>query len=154
PLSDLPRFARAQRLPAARHPVGRGRCGACHAQGRSLPSGVGARAVARWRISARASAEPRRFLHAADYPRLWLRARGAGDVPEVSSDLRLARADGKPADNEALSRVPSRRAARSNMRGDGRCRTARNTKAGTVSLVFRGGEPIKLTAPTNLQHPS
>jgi hypothetical protein len=25
------------------------------------------------------------------------------------------------------------------MRGDGRCRTARNTEAGTVSLVFRGG---------------
>src|SRR5689334_22792961 len=39
------------------------------------------------------------------------------------------------------------------MRGDGRCRTARNTEAGTVSLMFRGGEPIKLTAPTNLQQP-
>ena len=25
------------------------------------------------------------------------------------------------------------------MRGDGRCRTARNTEAGPVSLVFRGG---------------
>src|SRR5262249_34841336 len=106
-LSDLPRVARAQRLPAARHPVGRGRCGACHAQGRSLPSGVGARAVARSGISARASAEPRGFLHAADYPRLWLRARGAEDVPEFSSDLRLARTDGKLADNEAVSRRPA-----------------------------------------------
>src|SRR6516162_4913606 len=106
-LSDLPRVARAQRVPAARHPVGRGRCGTCHAQGRSLPSGVGTRAVARWGISARASAEPRGFLPAANYPRLWLRARGAGDVSEVSSDLRLARTDGKLADNEALSSRPA-----------------------------------------------
>src|SRR5215471_9834842 len=31
------------------------------------------------------------------------------------------------------------------MRGDGWYRTARNTEAGTVSLVFRGGWPIRLT---------
>ena len=72
-----------------------------------LPSSVGARAVDRYGISARASAEPRGFIHAADYPRLRLRARGAGDVSEVSSDPRLARTDGKLADNEALSRGPT-----------------------------------------------
>jgi len=58
-------------------------------------------------VSARASAEPRGFFHAADYPRLWLRARGADDVSEFSRDLRLARTHGKLADDEALSHRPA-----------------------------------------------
>jgi len=44
------------------------------------------------------------FFMLPDNPRLRLRARGAEDVSEISSDLRLARTDGKLADNEALSR--------------------------------------------------
>jgi glutathione S-transferase len=90
-------------------------------------------------FSARTSAEPHGFLHIADYPRLWLRARGASDVSEFSSDLRLARTDGKLADNEALSRRPAAARTDRTCAAMGGVAPPEVLKAGTVSLAFRGG---------------
>ena len=54
------------------------------------------------RISHRTGSESRRFFHAADQPRLRLRARSRRDVSAVSVDLHMAGADGSLTHNEAL----------------------------------------------------
>ena len=88
-ISDLPRVARTQCVPATWYSFRRERRGACTAKGRTLSSGDGARAIARERVSARFRANSGGFLHAADHPRFRLCAGRPGHVPEFSVHLRL-----------------------------------------------------------------
>src|SRR5262249_44576726 len=104
PIHDLSRRTRAERVPAARHPVRREGRGARPAQDRGRAAGAGKAAVARSGVPARRRVDACRLLPAAEH--LFVRApsRRPDDVRGLPGGASLGRTDGDVAGCAAAPR--------------------------------------------------